>query len=182
MKTEIKRAQNEFLKDQLWASTIRAATTRAGMIYDQGTTDKEKTRFKEELYEFVTELIHNHYETRVPDDMAHIANISNLKDFASRFGFVTLRFGHAQKVLNLFLKYLWSLELVHEPPHFPVDRLIQKKMKIKNASSWTKEMEERHYIKVIEEARIIAKRENFDSIAALELSFYNDLMLPKKSK
>jgi len=36
-------------------------------------------------------------------------------------------------------------------------------------------MEEDQYTQVIEEARTIAERENFRSIATLELSFYNNL-------
>lgn len=120
-------------------------------------------------------MIRDHYETKTSDDQTHLENISKLKDFASGFGFVMLRFGHAQKILNLFLKYLWCLGYVQEPPHFPVDRLIQKRLRIQNFSNWTNEMEKEGYMKVIEEAKIVAKRENFRSIAALELSFYNDL-------
>lgn len=180
MTTEIKQEQIKFLKEQLWASTIRAATTRAGEIYKPGTTKEDKAKFKAELYEYVNVMIHNHYEAKVPDDQTHLFNISNLKEFASNFGFVCFRYGHAQKVLNLFLKYMWSLGLVKEPPHFPVDRLIQQKMKIKNSSNWTKDMEEDQYTKVIEEARALAKRENFTTIAALELSYYNELTLSKK--
>lgn len=175
MTKEIKQEQIKFLQDQLWASTIRAATTRAGKIYKPETTDKEKTRFKEELYEFVTGMIRDQYEIQTPDDKTHLKNILELKEYTSRFGFVNFRFGHAQKVLNLSLKYLWCLGLVQEPPHFPVDRLIQQKMKIKNSSNWTKDMEESHYNTVIEEAKALAKRENCGSIAVLELMFYNHL-------
>ena len=182
MKTDINQKQQEFLKDQLWGSTIRAATTRAGKIYKDGTTDKEKENFKEALREFVTEMVQNHYQTNSPDDQIHLKNISELKDKAARFEFVKFRFGHAQKVLNLFLKYLWCLGLVQEPPHFPVDRMIQQEMKIKNSSNWTKDMEEEHYIQVIEEARNLAKREKIESIAALELKYYNDLMLRENQK
>ncbi|WP_288371672.1 hypothetical protein [uncultured Algoriphagus sp.] len=175
MTTDIKQEQIEFLKDQLWKSTMRAATSRAGKIYKAGTTEQEKTSFKKALFEFVTKMIRDHYENQTPDDPTHLKNISELKAYASDFAFVTLRFGHAQKVLNLYLKYLWCLGLVQEPPHFPVDRLIQKKMKIKNTTNWTKDMEEDQYTQVIEEARTIAERENFRSIATLELSFYNNL-------
>ncbi|SEG43240.1 hypothetical protein [Algoriphagus boritolerans] len=175
MTTEINQEQKEFLKLQLWKSTMRASISRAGEIYTPGTTAKKKSRFRVELLSFVTEMIRDHYETKTSDDQTHLENISKLKDFASGFGFVMLRFGHAQKILNLFLKYLWCLGYVQEPPHFPVDRLIQKRLRIQNFSNWTNEMEKEGYMKVIEEAKIVAKRENFRSIAALELSFYNDL-------
>ncbi|SFG84557.1 hypothetical protein SAMN04487988_10917 [Algoriphagus hitonicola] len=175
MTEDIKQEQKEFLKEQLWSSTIGAATSRAGNIYKVGTTGEDKKSFKKALHEFVTEMIQNHYEATTLDEPTHLKNIKELKEYTTRFGFVNFRFGHAQKVLNLYLKYLWCLGLVQEPPHFPVDRLIQQKMKIKNPTNWTKNMEEDDYIKVIEEARILATRENFKSIAALELSFYNNL-------
>jgi hypothetical protein len=34
------------------------------------------------------------------------------------------RIGIAQKFLNLLLKYLWALDLITEPPHCPVDRVV----------------------------------------------------------
>ncbi|TDK43478.1 hypothetical protein [Algoriphagus formosus] len=175
MKKDIKQEQKEFLKEQLWSSTIRAATSRAGNIYKVGTTEEDKKSFKKALHEFVNEIIQNHYEAKTPDEPTHLKNIKELKEYANRLEFVNFRYGHAQKVLNLYLKYLWCLGLVQEPPHFPVDRLIQQKMKIKNSSNWTKDMDQDEYKKVIEEARAIAKRENCGSIAALELNFYNNL-------
>jgi hypothetical protein len=39
-----------------------------------------------------------------------------------------INFGIAQKMLNLYLKYMWSLGNIQEPPHFPVDRIIQIKL------------------------------------------------------
>ena len=39
-----------------------------------------------------------------------------------------MNFGISQKMLNLYLKYQWCLGNIKEPPHFPVDRIIQEKL------------------------------------------------------
>jgi hypothetical protein len=35
-----------------------------------------------------------------------------------------MRIGLAQKALNLYLKYLWCLGEIHEPPHCPLDSIV----------------------------------------------------------
>lgn len=54
-------------------------------------------------------------------------------------------FGVAQKLFNLALKFYWSLGLIAEPPHCPIDLLVQEKgLKLKQTEikSWTKELNE----------------------------------------
>jgi hypothetical protein len=46
------------------------------------------------------------------------------------------KYGVAQKLLNLFLKYLWCLGTIAEPPHCPVDRIIIGKTCYKD-KNWT---------------------------------------------
>jgi hypothetical protein len=38
-------------------------------------------------------------------------------------------FGVAQKAVNLFLKYLWCLDIFKQPPHCPIDSQILKEIK-----------------------------------------------------
>lgn len=35
-----------------------------------------------------------------------------------------MKIGHAQKALNLYLKYMWCAGWVREPPHCPFDRIV----------------------------------------------------------
>ena len=63
-------------------------------------------------------------------DAAHCDYIAALADrvsaahvgvlYSSRF-----RFGIAQKLVNLYLKYLWASGLVEEPPHCPLDGIVR---------------------------------------------------------
>lgn len=82
-----------------------------------------------------------------------------------------MRYGTAQKILNVHLKYLWCLGRITDPPHFPVDRRIQETMKMKNVLSWTKHMKkEEEYMKVIDFA--VSQKHGEESLAAFELRLF----------
>ena len=95
-----------------------------------------------------------------------------------------INFGIAQKMLNLYLKYMWSLGHIQSPPHFPVDRIIQELLnkelkalgiKVQELKAWTQFTDEHHYVKVMNSAReLISKKESFanHSLAELELSLF----------
>lgn len=46
------------------------------------------------------------------------------KRFKDSFGVKGFRISHAQKGLSVFLKHLWCMDLIEEPPQCPVDRRI----------------------------------------------------------
>ena len=67
-------------------------------------------------------------------------------------------------MLNLYLKYQLCLGNIDEPPHFPVDRIIQQKLneqaKLKGLPKlqllpWTQFKDETHYSKVIKHTRAL---------------------------
>ena len=62
------------------------------------------------------------------------------------------RFGNAQKFVNLYLKYMWVCGFGKEPPHFPVDRVIQKKLPRACRCAWTN-MDRGAYERVIAAAK-----------------------------
>ena len=49
-----------------------------------------------------------------------------------------IRIGTTQKVLNLYLKYLWVLNKIPEPPHCPFDGIIIDMMELNEPIRWTK--------------------------------------------
>ena len=82
-------------------------------------------------------------------------------------------FGVCQKILNLYLKFQWCLDLIKStPPHFPVDRRIQSALKIPNIVSWTTDMGEKEYMDIIKIARDKLKQFNKENIADLELYLF----------
>ena len=84
-----------------------------------------------------------------------------------------MNFGISQKLLNLHLKGLWCLGLLkYPPPNFPVDRIIQERLKICPIIPWTKIQDEKAYLIIMEAAKEIADKHNV-SLPELELRVYN---------
>ena len=81
------------------------------------------------------------------------------------------KFGVAQKVLNLALKYYWCLGHIIEPPHCPVDRIIIDKTIYRGKINWTQILTEEEYLKVISAIKSLAEQQKF-TIAQWELYNY----------
>ena len=166
-----------FLKNQFWASTISASFARAKVYSEEPAkpvTDKEKINFKKELFVFIDDLVSKHYSQQVVDENTHIAHIKSIQkhilesEHKAILANETLRFGIAQKLLNLYLKYLWCAKLIEpKPPHFPLDRLIQGKNIEENWTSLTCTVKYRNLINKL------AKEEHK---ADWELFTYNELL------
>jgi hypothetical protein len=174
--TQVSRIQKEYVMQQLWNSTVRASLTRAGEIYASHATSRDRQFFRESLYHQVVKLVER-YDRDEVDEQLHISLIRNLSHDMSTFCAHILidrrfSFGHAQKVLNLFLKYHWCVYGSFVPPHFPVDRLIQIELGIKSPFNWTSWVEPTEYLQVIDFAKGVARMQGFSSLAELELSLY----------
>ncbi len=118
--------------------------------------------------QYTEKLSEEHHLANIKDLVKHIdkKKYGNLFDTEHKY-----RIGHAQKLLNLQLKYLWCAGMAVEPPHCPVDRIILNIVKWKG-TSWTKMNKIEKYKKSIEAIREIAKEKN-QSIAAWELEVYD---------
>lgn len=184
----LKQSQYNFIQNEIWILTFGAAFQRA-CIYNKMATEKQKACFKRKTRDFINTNILKKYKTEKVTDLQHIENIKSICDYSSNFSDIfskgRINFGIAQKMLNLFLKYMWSLGHIQEPPHFPVDRVIQimlidhaKQMGVTSIrlEAWTKFNDEKHYLKVINSAReLIGKNEKYQyhSLAELELELFD---------
>jgi hypothetical protein len=56
----------------------------------------------------------------------------NKNNYANGF-----RIAHSQKSISVFLKHLWCMDIIPEPPCCPVDRIIAKVARIKLKENWT---------------------------------------------
>lgn len=178
--SEIKKAKIEpqqFLYQQLWNSTMRAALSRGTAIYRDVKSQNDKEQFKLNLFRFTSDLIDQEYQKVTPTEKRHLENIQQLITYTEEHREILevghLNFGRAQKVINLYLKYRWCLGTASTPPHFPVDRLIQLKMGIKSPPPWTGWGEPAEYLSVIDIAKKKAREKGFESIAEYELWLYN---------
>lgn len=115
--------KKEFILGEIWVLTINAAFQRAN-IYKLDCSNKEKEPFKEELNKLLIKKS-KEYNNRLISEEEHIQNIYSISSFSVDYPNVLregqLNFGISQKLLNLYLKYLWCLDLIkYTPPHFPL--------------------------------------------------------------
>jgi hypothetical protein len=165
-----------FIMDEIWMLTIGGAFQRAS-VYEALTSEDERTIFKSELKDFINILSEQYISTSV-DEKKHIENIYSIKTFTFKFRSLlngdSLNFGISQKLLNLYLKYLWCLDILKvAPPHFPVDSIIQNKLKIKSPYPWTKMNDEIEYMKIIQKAKEELVNSETTNLAELELHLFN---------
>ena len=179
--------KKEFLNNEIWILTFGGAFQRAN-IYKENYSEKIRTDFRKALREKTEKLVSEKYHQKV-DKEQHIENIYELVKHSQNLrvdgNCIPINFGVAQKLINLYLKYLWCLKEVPEPPHFPVDRIIQEKLiRILKDNTlatfkllpWTQFEDEIHYKEVIEKAKLITDnvKEYKDlSLAELELKIFD---------
>src|SRR5262245_47199684 len=124
--------KRRFLVYELGLLTVRAAlSTRdeGWPIYKETTSQRERAEaqdaFRAILEELdagyagggVSEPAHNRLIVDVADRLTAKLKPSLHKD---RF-----RIGVSQKLVNLYLKYLWVAGLCPEPPHCPIDGIVR---------------------------------------------------------
>ena len=128
--------RSEFIESELIASSIRGAFQRGRVYIASRSEDEarlEMENIRTELRNEITVLLRRfllEYKEAVTSDI-HKNNIEKIAaglttEFAGK-GILyrdKFRIGTAQKLLNLYLKYMWCLGKVATPPHCPFDSRI----------------------------------------------------------
>lgn len=165
---ELKESQTKFIQEEVWMLTYGASFQRA-YAYVKDASEKTKGHFKVMTSGYIDDMLSQYRDGSVSEE-EHVENIKRVSEYSANFSEIfiggRINFGIAQKMVNLYLKYQWCLGNIAEPPHFPVDRIIQEKL-IKSARKnkiapiqlkpWTQFKDESHYLKVINLAREVAK-------------------------
>jgi hypothetical protein len=173
-----------FLTEQLWSNTFAASFQRA-YVYKGKPNDTEKLALKKALRNRIEAISREEYSNvnQVVSDAQHITNIHSIIETSRKFGSILngeeIKFGVAQKLLNLYLKYVWLMFDKPTSPHFPVDRMIQVALGIKEKDivSWTIDLDEKSYMNIIKIAR--NKLNPNESLAEFELRLYNEQLMKK---
>lgn len=161
--------KQEYLLNEIWGLTIAGAFQRAN-IYKTNQSKKIKNEFKQRLQVLIQDIA-SQYVKEISEEI-HVKNIQSISLFKHKcLQNSELNFGISQKLLNLYLKYLWCLDRIKTPPHFPIDRIIQEELGIKKIEPWTQMKNEKEYFKVINEAKEQAKERKMN-LAELELELY----------
>jgi len=173
---KLKNLQKTFLHDEIWLLSYIGAFGRAN-IYAKDALEKKRIEFRKYLRETISAVVQEKYQQKVSSQM-HTEELIRIKDAIPAEHLKTLRngtfrLGVMQKLMNLYLKYLWSLGWISdEPPHCPFDGNIIKKLELDVAvvRTWTKIIERKDYEKLVVAAQ---KKAAPLSIAEWELQEFN---------
>lgn len=168
MNTELKK---KLQAEIIWASTRSGAFQRSG-IYAGKVTEENKAKFRKDTKGFLfTHIFLEYYKSAITEAKLKtlIETFINRNAGNTALQRKALRYGNAQKFVNLYLKGMWVLGYLKIPPHFPVDRIMMKRLKINE--NWTA-MDEKKYASVIIKARDKVKGTSFKSIAEWEAEEY----------
>jgi hypothetical protein len=174
--------KQEFVISEFWILAWNASVQHARLYNDSvkhsGAPDERVADFKRTIIRFVTDQLLPHYLGKHCDEEQHYKNIASLIEFANRndrgeiLGEDRYRYGVAQKLLNLMLKYLWCDDFIWRPPHCPVDRIVIDRTKYRGKVNWTEIRKESEYRKVIEAIKELATPEGL-SASEWELNYYS---------
>jgi hypothetical protein len=163
-----------FLRDEAWFNSWRASVGRA-KFYSVGHEKKaaEKSELKLAVEAYLKEKRDNCYQT----DCSEVNHLENIRELVALFNNHQVvgknKYGSAQKLLNVYLKYLWCFQLIkNPPPHCPVDRIIISKTNLANKVNWTEITNQEKYMEVIEAIRLKANASD-STIAQWELENYS---------
>lgn len=177
MPTFTLNAQQRFLYSEVailaWGASVQRANLYRSAIPAE---ERDSDSFRASVLSFIETQLLSNYKTGC-SEAAHIANIERLVEFGTAEGGELLgpdgyKFGVAQKLLNLLLKYLWCLGHVAEPPHCPVDRLILAKTTLRNKLNWTEIKTASKYNEAVNAIRVVAQASEL-SLPQWELQFYS---------
>jgi hypothetical protein len=162
----------KFLHDEVFYLTFLAVVQR-GKVYAPGTTRTGELR--QALRDYLDRMA-KVYKVPITEE-AHLEYIVSLKRQVSASGGALyderkFRIGSAQKALNLFLKYLWCLGEIPEPPHCPFDRRVIEHLPKEVRCSWVDCDDIEHYKRWVAAAREEAKKGSL-SLAQWELCTFN---------
>lgn len=149
---------SEMLMLSWGASVQRACLYREKLAYQ----DPRAEIFRKKVMSFLSSEILPQYGAGCPES-SHYVNLDALVGFANQCDPGILcpdgyKYGIAQKLLNLTLKYHWCMGIIPAPPHCPVDRIIISKTKYSGLVNWTRITSRHEYQAVIEEIKNLATK------------------------
>lgn len=153
----IETAKKDFVNYIFFQNAYQAAVTTRNkkypVFYQNNLSQKDfETMISGFRYWCETECnaIATIFKNSVAGSYNHVATIREFCEYATNtFGECLknrkLRFGVAQKMINLYLKFLWCIGEIQEPPHCPVDGYVKIALGDMGLTNWTEMTEEAQY-------------------------------------
>lgn len=171
----IEDKKQEFMHREICSLCFLAAFGMARKIpFYKADTDREAIRkyIRDELWELSIKY------SRKIEENEHVKTIETFQNEVNRnfLGMLArdgLTFGRAQKLINLYLKYMWVCGFIKEPPHCPIDSIIIKELKKRGGEVWGPSftnMGKDDYKRVLSEIKKVRGKQ---SVAEWELQVFN---------
>lgn len=174
MNSDISREKTKFLDHELMILVFGGAFQRA-KIYEIDVPEKDRSIFRHDICKELAGII-GKYRQEVSGEQ-HRNNIKALsekltKHYYSILDKQKLRLGVTQKILNLYLKFMWCRgELSTPPPSCPYDNKVLKELN--RNDKWTQVDE----VEILRGWDLLAHEKahnnGYESIAEWELMFFN---------
>ena len=150
--------QLDFLEYEFTTSSMLAALAtrrKTHPMYAAAATDSERVAVKQWLRNYLVQLGKRH-QSRSLSEAEHLQEICTLVAETSETHASTLhqgrfRFGVAQKLVNLYLKYLWTIGVVRTVQHCPLDGTINAEANL--GYVWNTSDSETEYLQAISKLR-----------------------------
>ena len=174
----IRDLMRNFLIGEIFSCTISASFSRNRVYYNDSVTDNEKIEFKDSIKRWLDELVNKYNNRECISSENIIENINSFaNDLSNKHGNILdgnrFRIGTAQKLINVYLKYLWVIREIDEPPLCPLDGVVLNKLD--EVDNWTELDDLDRYKELIQIAQNKAKEEGFGShIARWELKVWQN--------
>lgn len=165
--------QENFLRNEFLTMSVLGALGRS-KTYSDSVPTEAKRHFLNTLRIKLDEMSKTYQSTVTENN--HLRNIEKLSnDLSSSFTDYLrngrFRIGIAQKALNLYLKYLWCVNLIATPPHCPFDSIIISHLPDCEGVSWTSIDTIEDYQKLVEAAH---KKADGKPLAEWELEIWTN--------
>jgi hypothetical protein len=165
------RKQSAFLSRALLGTSV-IATAQRNRLYSEGSSAEARKEFRTALRRALEKLLPEYRKS--VSDARHCANIETLSDGLSATHKKALnggrfRIGSAQKALNLYLKFMWCLGRIRQPPHCPFDAIVLAEVPGSKTVKWTQLDNIVKYKEIVSNARQQAGK---TPLAKWELEIY----------
>lgn len=161
-------------KNKAWAESWKAAVAR-NKTYKDGLLFKDRKEMSLAAQSLCNGFIKDYWEE--VSEEKHLANISSISQIMTeRFGHNIegglMRIGTTQKFFNLYLKHLWCMGKIKNPPHCPLDRIVQGSAGIPDYRriNWTTIDTIEEYLKAIESLKAGIEGKTAKTLAEWELT------------
>ena len=147
-----------FLLEQIFGLAFQAMAQRGHLYPQADVSAADKEKWRQRLFALALSL--DGAEISSMEDDAYIAFLQNLQTQVNAWPESQAalkdgrwRVGSVQKMVNLWLKYMWCDGRVPPPPHFPVDGVTLQKIPAMKDVRWTQMDSWDQYRTIIQHAR-----------------------------